>query len=524
MGSNNPIGSDVTGLSMTFTGRDYPEVDTDAVQSSPHSAVSKPDPGFSGVEIERAHDPAKTNEKTTSFIRGNKRYHLTTTLKSGLEVYHKFTQDQWEKIADHIDSLGEGMGKDQGLQELIVNLSSESALGHTFDTGTKSSFETRAFPVGHKAMQNLISFVTPLIDVPLVSIPNKPYGSIYTERPLLPSTSSSDKEKGLKESAHQFNARHLHKLVSAVEAKNTHSIESLTADGFTRAQEHKINALEALYGPEDSPILDKIDARIQNAKNSLSHAREYGDPAQIKNAQATLDELKATKASLQNKEAMRLAVALHHSPKEHSLQKLGEKHTRTSVTNLDHCLQNAFDARLVLCEKEGLIGPDGAILLDTEEKIKKYQEISDTAALLIPHIPSDTETPSETDALINAFYAGGASLNALTARAAFGPEETTTYPVFLAAIPPQSGEPSRIHEKMRGYVEEIVYDNVSSDTNALAYSHYGAALPRREAPEVLRLLDNESEIPEVEENILAPLYDSEPSPAPPNFDLPRDLF
>jgi len=482
MSSRNSIGSDVTGLSATFLGERYREGEVHQSTEDSHLSrtlsanleSSEVDSGFGGVEIERISENAKSNAKTASFTRNGKRYHLTTTLKTGLEVYHWFTQDQWEKIADHMDTLGEGMGGDDGLQELIINLSSESALGYLPGMHSDASFDTREFPIGNETMQQLIRYVSPLINTPIISIPNRPYASLYNERPLLPDTSASDKKKGLKVSWKKFGETRFLRLINAARVQETHSIHRTAANGFVDAAEQKLKALDKFYDTEEDSLLNSLTRSVEGAELALEQTRKNGTTEQVKAAQDHLEDLQAKKVGLENKNALQLAVTLHHSPAPRSLTRTGEKHLRTPLSDLEHCLQNAFDARLVLCEKEGLIGLDGTINLDTEAKVKKYQEITDVAALLIPHRLSDT---SKTDSLINAFYAGGVSLNAITSRATVGPEASTTYPAFLPATPPQRGPHSRTHEQMRILVSEIIHEDITPNTRSDEYAYYGFELP-----------------------------------------------
>lgn len=518
-----------TGFSATFTGRDYQETDARLdIRQQPaareQGSATQQDPGFSGVEIERVSKEPSSNEKTASFTRNGTRYHLKSTLKSGLEIYHWFTQDQWEKIADHMDALGEGMGGDTGLNELVINLSKESALGHLSGNPTENAFETRAFPANHEGMQEFIRFINPLIDVPVLTIPNRPYAAVDSDRSLFPATSKDIKAKETIASIQEFGAKHLHKLINAIEARNTHGIDQVDTNDFTRSVERRLDALEAVYGSEDENALDMLEEQIKRAETSLSHTRQNGDAEEVTHAHDRVLGLKAKKAGLENKEALRLAIALHHAPTDRSVKRLAEAHSRTSPSDLEHCLQNAFDARLILCEKEGLIDSDGKLNLNTEDKVKKYQELSDIAALLIPHRPSGTDTPSEEDALINVFYAGGASLNALTSRAAVGPEESTTYPIFPKALPPKRGAHSRIHEEMRSLVERVVYESVNSDTNPTDYEHYGAQLPQRAPPEQINFLEGyESE--DFEDALLTDFLDREGAGQAPGFEhLPENLF
>jgi hypothetical protein len=458
-------GSDYTGLSTTFTGNAFISDEMRRQAESVRLDTPLPteeDPGFAGVEIERVSATNTSNEKTGSYVRNSKRYYLTTTLKTGQEVYHRFTQDQWAKIADHMDRLASGMENSNGLRELSINLSTESALGHAPNRSGEDVFSIFAFPPMHQGLEELIRFVNPLIDQPVTTMPKRAYTALENERSLFPGVSSSDRKKELKRDALTFRCQELPAICTEIQNRGTYGLipdaPDQTMNAFVRIQEKKVDALEELYLVDGKDILDKLTSDIDTATVALSRARGQDGIAAVTAAKEHLDKLKARKTAFENKKGLRMALALHYSPSDIATSYPHEAHKRTPKSSLEYCLKNAFDARFMLCARENLIDSEGVLILDTEAKVRKYQEITDTAALLIPHNPQES---AKTDALINLFYAGGASLNALAGKPIKATEDSIAYPIFLGTQPPEYGEQSRAHEAMREIIQGVVYDGTT---------------------------------------------------------------
>ena len=429
--------------------------------------IAGQDHGLGHVAVEEAGNTESSNKKKFSFIRNGLRYHISTTLKTGLETFHKFTEEEWDTIADHVDQLVAQMENGDRLKEVSVNLSTESAIGKGTSENGKGFFSALANFLESAPLIGLVQYVNPLLPQPVTTMPTCAYTSLDSERKAFSSTSSSVKEKEFDRSPSRFRDQEASQIIQAAHILGTHGLTPQAlpqvVNSLARKQEAKIVALEACYTQGDKDVFEKLTDDIAKAKKRLHHPENRrGTLEDIKSATAHIQKLESQKAALRQKKTLRTALALHHAPDAHSTRYPHEAHDRTPKAALEHCLQNAFDARFVLCEREGLIGSGGLIDLDTEEKTKKYQEITDTAALLIPH---DADDSTKTDALINQFYAGGSSLNALASRPVKETETSRAYPVFKGSQPPQRGEQIRMHETMREIVQRIVYDGTSDITS-----------------------------------------------------------
>jgi len=467
------------GLDAVFTGRHFqPQAQGAEGRASSASSGQDEHADIAAFDVQAAEAP-HSNKKFPFFIREGQRYHISTSV-ADTEIYHEFTLDQWEKIADKMDALKgheDGIGNAQ-LREFAVNLSTESFIGIARDN--PSSYESAAFTPTHqayKSFETLRNHVQDLLPTPISSIGfHDAYPSHKSSRSVFPTVTEKSKEKTNKQDLEAFYTEHESGAVTHILHLKSYGINDQSADdcvnAFTLQQEAKLTDLEQALtqhsvGSDGKSV--SLEAHLQEeltaAENDLKTALEQTpqDTRDVATKKSAVKDLESRLQACSYKEQLRLATLLHNS----HLYTQGAfdptaapaDYMRTDYENTQAVLQNAFDARLVLCHKEGLIDAEGKVSTNmTKEELAKYQEITDTAALLIPNLdPSQTGQRSQSDHMMQLFYGGGSALNALAQRPTTPSDgnNSSIYTTFPSVAPPK-GRSADVHTAMRKLLQQTL--------------------------------------------------------------------
>lgn len=471
-------------LDVTLTGAHFNSGMISPLGGQPVVQSSNPHPDshedIAAFDVQKSEGPC-SDKQFPFFIRGGQRYHISTMV-AGAEIYHTFTLDQWEKIADKMDAVkASGLGK-AALTEFAINLSTESYTGIKKDN-PDSYVHTALSPThdSYGTFKTLRSHVQDLLPMTITSMGfHDAYASQGSDREVFSAITESLNKKGNKKTLSEFIQEAGGTTGCVMDRVHTYGLPDphdsreeakIVAFAVICRQEGKVKALEEgfierLADGTSTSRVDTLEKELTDLQSDLSIAgQQTGGVHLVKDITAKIEKTKNTLAAYHHKEQLRIAAYLHNSQclspiADHETRPTAEQYEKTPITNTQAILQNAFDARLVLCHQEGLIDEEGRIRDDMSaaERVK-YEEITDTAALLIPALkPAQEGGKSESDHMIQLFYGGGSALNALTHRSSKRLEGNTepVFPVFPNVIPPE-GKSSKVHVAMREIMQKVVY-------------------------------------------------------------------
>lgn len=473
-------------LKAAFTGPRFQEPSSPTERSrtlstdSDRSAFSsRPQLGEHGdiaaFDVQNAESP-HSNKKFPFFMRGGQRYHISTMV-AGAEIYHTFTLYQWEKIADKMDALKEhsDLASASILTEFSVNLSTESCTG--IDQNNQENYRYITFSPNlptYDTFKDLHSYVQELLPAPIVSMNFRDaYASEGSERAAFSTVTKKSKAKTNERDSKAFKEEHMAETMTRIQQVRSYPINDESSEEYVNAltyqHEKQLADLEETFTVNDPDTGETISLeadlkkQLEKTQKDLASIRENqpGDTQGIRALETSAKELAVKIEACGHKEQLRLAAILYNSGNiDPIIDSLDTAHyTQRNPEHTQAILQNAFDARLVLCHKEGLVDDQGKILTSmTAQQRAKYEEITDTAALLIPDLdPAQAGDRSESDHMLQIFYGGGSTLNAFTHRptSCIDGDDRATFPSFPNVIPPE-GRSAKVHTAMRNMVQKAI--------------------------------------------------------------------